>query len=82
MSSVPLVLTLVNNMLHYRDVESYKQQMLASLGKRGYLVTELCLEGSSWMAFVRGTGWCKLNDLLSNRPTRVPGEFNTFTNTL
>ena len=69
-------------MLHYRDVESYKKEMLISLVKRGYLVTELALDGSNWLAFVRGTGWCKLNDLLSGRPTRVPGEFNTFTTTL
>ncbi len=59
-------------MLHYRDIESYKTIMIRVLNERGYLATKVTLMGNSWVAMIRGVGWCLVNDLLNERPTRVP----------
>ena len=59
-------------MLHYRDIESYKSIMIRVLNERGYLATKVTLMGNSWAAYVRGEGWRTINDLLNERPTRVP----------
>ena len=71
-SSVPLVLTQENNMLNYRDIESYKVSMIRTLNDRGYLATRVTLAGNSWIALVRGEGWRPVNDLLTGKTTRVP----------
>ena len=71
-SSVLSVLTQENNMLHYREIESYKHCMVKTLNDRGYLATNVTLAGNSWVALIRGEGWRPVNDLLNGRPTRVP----------
>jgi hypothetical protein len=69
-------------MLHYRDIESYKTSMIQSLNDRGYLATKVTLAGNSWVAHIRGVGWCLVNDLLNERPTRVPVDNDYLTSTL
>jgi hypothetical protein len=71
-SSALSVLTQENNMLNYRDIESYKLSMIRTLNERGYLATRVTLAGNSWIALVRGEGWRPVNDLLTGKPTRVP----------
>ena len=71
-SSALSVLTQENNMLNYRDIESYKLSMIRTLNERGYLATRVTLAGNSWIALVRGEGWRPVNDLLNGKPTRVP----------
>ena len=81
-SSAPRDSTRENNMLHYRDIESYKQSIITSLNARGYLATNVTLAGNSWVALIRGEGWRPVNDLLNGRPTRVPVDNDYITSTL
>ena len=69
-------------MLHYRDIESYKTSMVHSLNARGFLATKVTLAGNSWVAHIRGEGWRPVNDLLNQRPTRVPIDNDYITSTL
>ena len=81
-SSALSVLTQENNMLNYRDIESYKLSMIRTLNDRGYLATRVTLAGNSWVALIRGEGWRPVNDLLNGRPTRVPVDNDYITSTL
>lgn len=69
-------------MLHYRDIESYKSIMIRVLNERGYLATKVTIAGNSWVAMIRGEGWRPINDLLNERPTRVPIDNDYITSTL
>ena len=69
-------------MLHYRDIESYKTNMIQSLNARGFLATEVTLAGNSWVALIRGEGWRPVNDLLTGKPTRVPVDNDYITSTI
>ena len=71
-----------NNMLNYRDIESYKLSMIRTLNERGYLATNVTLAGNSWVALIRGEGWRPVNDMLNGRPTRVPVDNDYITSTL
>ena len=81
-SSALSVLTQENNMLNYRDIESYKTSMIRTLNERGYLATNVTLAGNSWVALIRGEGWRPVNDMLNGRPTRVPVDNDYITSTL
>ena len=81
-SSALSVLTQENNMLNYRDIESYKLSMIRTLNERGYLATNVTLAGNSWVALIRGEGWRPVNDMLNGRPTRVPVDNDYITSTL
>jgi hypothetical protein len=73
---------LVNDMLSIREIELYKQRMVKWLNRRGFLATEVAIQGNSWVAFIRGSGWCRVNDLLNSRPTRIPMGVDYITSTL
>lgn len=68
--------------MNYRDIENYKTTIIDVLNARGHLATEVALFGTSWVALVRGTGWCPVNNLLNNRSTRVPVDNDNYTSTL
>ena len=62
----------MSNQFTARSISTFNRELAMSLNKRGYLVSKVAVMGTYWVAYVRGTGWVLVNDLLKGEVILAP----------